>query len=68
MEFVYRRLLAHRDAGGATLLISTELDEVLSLADRIAVMVNGRFLRILDSAEVTPELLGLLMAGEEVSA
>jgi simple sugar transport system ATP-binding protein len=66
MEFVYRRLLAHREGGGATLLISTELDEVLSLADRIAVMVNGRFLRILDAAEVTPELLGLLMAGEEV--
>jgi simple sugar transport system ATP-binding protein len=68
MEFVYRRLLAHREEGGATLLISTELDEVLSLSDRIAVMVNGRFLRILDAAEVTPELLGLLMAGEEVPA
>jgi simple sugar transport system ATP-binding protein len=65
-EFVYRRLLDHRAAGGATLLISTELEEILSLSDRIAVMVKGRFLRILDADEVTLELLGLLMAGEEV--
>jgi simple sugar transport system ATP-binding protein len=67
-EFVYRRLLDHRRNGGATLLISTELEEILSLADRIAVMVDGRFLRILDSGEVSLELLGLLMAGEDVPA
>jgi ABC-type uncharacterized transport system ATPase subunit len=67
-EFVYRKLLDHRRNGGATLLISTELEEILSLSDRIAVMVDGRFLRILDSSEVTPELLGLLMAGEDVPA
>jgi general nucleoside transport system ATP-binding protein len=66
MEYVYRRLLEHKKAGGATLLISTELDEILSLSDRIAVMVEGRFLRILDAAEVDPEVLGLLMAGEAV--
>ena len=40
-EFVYRQLLDHRAAGGATLLISSELEEILSLADRIAVMVQG---------------------------
>jgi simple sugar transport system ATP-binding protein len=68
MEYVYRRLLEHKRGGGATLLISTELDEILSLSDRIAVIVEGRFLRILDAAEVDPELLGLLMAGEAVSA
>jgi ABC-type uncharacterized transport system ATPase subunit len=68
MEYVYRRLLEHKKGGGATLLISTELDEILSLSDRIAVIVEGRFLRILDAAEVDPEVLGLLMAGEAVPA
>ncbi len=67
-EFVYRKLLEHRQAGGAILLISTELDEILSLADRIAVMVNGRFLRVLESSDVTVDELGLLMAGEELTA
>jgi ABC-type uncharacterized transport system ATPase subunit len=68
MEYVYRRLLDHKKEGGGTLLISTELDEILSLSDRIAVMVDGRFLRILDAAEVDPEVLGLLMAGQDVPA
>jgi len=64
MEFVYRRLLEHKLRGGATLLISTELDEILSLSDRIAVMVDGRILRILRNEEADPETLGLLLAGE----
>jgi simple sugar transport system ATP-binding protein len=63
-EFVYQRLLEHRDRGGAMLLISVELDEIVSLSDRIAVMVRGRFIRILEGREADPELLGLLMAGE----
>jgi ABC-type uncharacterized transport system ATPase subunit len=63
MEFVYRRLMEHKREGGATLVISTELDEVLSLADRIAVIVDGRFLEIIDADEADPERLGLLMAG-----
>jgi simple sugar transport system ATP-binding protein len=63
-EFVYGRLLEHRASLGATLLISTELDEVLSLADRIAVIVDGRFLDIIDHDDFDPEVLGLLMAGE----
>lgn len=64
-EFVYRELLAHRDRGGATLLISVELEEILSLSDRIAVMGRGRFIRILEAADADVELLGLLMAGED---
>jgi ABC-type uncharacterized transport system ATPase subunit len=64
-EFVYQRLLEHRERGGATLLISVELDEILSLSDRIAVIVRGRFVRILEARSADPELLGLLMAGEE---
>jgi ABC-type uncharacterized transport system ATPase subunit len=65
IENVYRRLLAYRDDGGAILLLSTELEEILALADRIAVIVGGRFIRILDVAEANAERLGLLMAGED---
>ena len=67
VEFVYTRILEHRDRGGATLLISTELDEILSLADRIAVIFGGRFLRTLDRSEATASTLGLLMAGQEAA-
>ena len=62
IEFVHERILAERDAGRALLLFSTELDEVLALADRIAVMYAGKILAIVDSS-VGREKLGLLMAG-----
>jgi ABC-type uncharacterized transport system ATPase subunit len=62
MEFVHRRIVAERDRGAAVVLVSTELDEVLGLADRIAVMYHGRI-----AGEVPPgtpaEEIGLLMAG-----
>ena len=64
MEFVYSTLLERRRAGSALLLISTELDEILSLSDRIAVIANGRLLRILEAADADAETLGLLMGGE----
>jgi general nucleoside transport system ATP-binding protein len=67
-EFIYERLARYKRAGGAILLISTELDEVLSLADRIAVMVSGRFPRVLGANEANAELLGMLMGGERVLA
>ena len=44
------------------LLVSAELDEILSLADRIAVMYRGKIAGVLDSGEATPELLGYMMA------
>jgi simple sugar transport system ATP-binding protein len=66
IENVYRRLLSYRDAGGAILLVSIELDEILTLADRIAVMVKGRFIRTLNIADADAERLGLLMAGEDI--
>jgi simple sugar transport system ATP-binding protein len=65
IESVYRRLLEYRDAGGAILLLSIELDEVLSLSDRVAVMVQGRLTRPIDVEEADPERLGLMMAGED---
>ena len=62
IEFVHERILAERDAGRAVLLFSTELDEVLALADRIAVMYRGEIIKIVPST-VTAQELGLLMAG-----
>ena len=62
IEFVHKRIIAERDAGRAVLLFSTELDEVLALADRIAVMYRGEILAIVPSG-VSAQELGLLMAG-----
>jgi len=62
-EFIHQRLVQQRDAGAAILLISVELDEILSLADRIAVLYKGQIIDTLPAAEATPERLGLLMAG-----
>jgi len=62
IEFVHERILSERDQGCGVILFSTELDEVMALADRIAVMYRGEILQIVDSG-VTREELGLLMAG-----
>jgi len=62
IEFVYERLLAERDANRAVLLISSELDEVTALADRIAVIYKGEIVGIV-SPDITREKLGLMMAG-----
>jgi len=61
-EFIHRKLVEARDGGMAVLLVSAELDEVLSLADRIAVMYRGKIAGVLDASEATPELLGYMMA------
>ena len=61
-EFIHRKLVDARDTGMAVLLVSAELEEVLSLADRIAVMYRGRIAGVLDAAEATPEVLGYMMA------
>jgi ABC-type uncharacterized transport system ATPase subunit len=52
-----------RDRRTAVLLVSAELDEIMSLSDRIAVMYKGRILDTLDAKDATREQLGLLMAG-----
>jgi simple sugar transport system ATP-binding protein len=62
IEFVYEKLLSERAANRAVLLISSELDEVIALADRIAVIYRGEIVGIV-SADVTREKLGLMMAG-----
>ncbi len=63
IEFIHRRLIEMRDAGKAILLISAELEEILSLADRIAVMHGGRIVGEMPAAEADPQRIGLLMAG-----
>jgi simple sugar transport system ATP-binding protein len=69
MEFVHQRIVHERDRGAAVVLVSTELDEVLGLADRIGVMYRGRIVGEVDPT-VPAEEIGLLMAGSpsEVSA
>jgi simple sugar transport system ATP-binding protein len=63
IEFIHRQLVDQRDAGVAVLLVSAELDEVLSLSDRVAVIYEGEIQAILPIAEATREMVGLLMAG-----
>jgi ABC-type uncharacterized transport system ATPase subunit len=63
IEYIHRRIIEQRDAGAAILIVSTELDEVLAVADRIAVMFEGRIVGILDDDDATYENLGLLMGG-----
>jgi ABC-type uncharacterized transport system ATPase subunit len=62
IEFVHRRLVEERDRGTAVVIVSTELDEVIALADRIAVMYRGRVVGIV-SPDTSREVLGLMMAG-----
>ncbi len=62
IEFVHRRIIAERDAGTPVLVVSTELDEVMALADRIAVMYRGTVVGIVDG-DTDRDVLGLMMAG-----
>ncbi len=63
IEFIHQRLIELRDAGKAILLVSVELDEIMSLSDRIAVMFDGRIMGERDPATTDQRELGLLMAG-----
>ena len=62
IEFIHRRIVDVRDQGCAVLLISSELDEVVALADRIAVMYRGRLVGIVPP-DTGRDVLGLMMAG-----
>lgn len=64
-EYVHRRLLAERDRGSAVLLISTELEEILNLSDRIAVIYEGEIMGIVPAEKANIEELGLMMAGSK---
>jgi general nucleoside transport system ATP-binding protein len=63
IEYIHRQIVKQRDAAIAVLIVSSELDEVLALSDRIAVMYRGRIVDIVPAKEATREELGLMMAG-----
>jgi simple sugar transport system ATP-binding protein len=63
IEFVHKKLVELRDEGKAVLLVSLELDEVMILSDRIAVMYDGKIVGILDAKDATEKKLGIMMAG-----
>jgi simple sugar transport system ATP-binding protein len=63
VEYIHSRIIEKRDQGCAVLLVSSELDEIMDLSDRIAVMFRGKIIDILSADEATKETVGLLMAG-----
>lgn len=63
-KYIQRRIVEARDRGAAVLLVSTELDEILELSDRIMVLYEGQIMGIVTQKEATRETLGLMMAGE----
>lgn len=63
IEFIHKQIVALRDAGKAILLVSVELDEIMSLSDRIAVMFDGRLMGFRDPDKTDERELGMLMAG-----
>ncbi|MDP6902179.1 MAG: ABC transporter ATP-binding protein, partial [Acidimicrobiales bacterium] len=63
IEFIHRRILEQRDKGTAVLLVSAELDEILGLSDRIAVLYDGKIMDVIDARDADREKIGLLMAG-----
>ncbi|GAB4426420.1 MAG: ABC transporter ATP-binding protein [Anaerolineales bacterium] len=65
IEYIHKEIVAMRDRGVGVLLISAELDEIMALADRIAVMYRGQIVATVDAKEATREKLGLWMAGSQ---
>ncbi|MGC9333398.1 MAG: ABC transporter ATP-binding protein [Anaerolineae bacterium] len=63
IEYIHRRMIQKRDEGVAVLLVSVELDEIMALSDRIAVIYEGQIVGTVDADEISREKLGLLMAG-----
>jgi ABC-type uncharacterized transport system ATPase subunit len=63
IEYIHNRIIEKRDQGCAILLISTELDEIMQLSDRIAVLYRGKILSIVDAVNVTKQEVGIMMAG-----
>ena len=62
IEFIHQQIIGMRDRGAAVFLVSAELDEILSLSDRIGVLYRGSLVGVFDAADTTREQLGYLMA------
>jgi ABC-type uncharacterized transport system ATPase subunit len=63
IEYIHKRIIEKRDEGCAVLLVSPELDEIMELSDRIAVMYRGKIVAIVPAEKATKAYIGLLMAG-----
>jgi len=67
IEFIHKRLIEQRKKGKAVLLVSLELDEIMNISDRIAVIYDGKIIDILNPRETNEEEIGLLMAGHKLT-
>ena len=67
-DFVHNKILEERDRGGAVLLVSTDLEEVRSMSDRLLVMYEGEIMGEVDPATTKVEDIGLMMAGSKIEA
>lgn len=65
IEYIHERLVAERDAGKAVLLMSLEMEEVLNVSDRIAIIYEGEIVGIVNASETDENELGLMMAGSK---
>jgi ABC-type uncharacterized transport system ATPase subunit len=63
IEYIHKRMVEQRDQGAAVLIVSTELDEVLAVGDRVAVMQGGQIVGIVEGEDATYEKVGMLMGG-----
>jgi len=63
IEYIHKCIIQKRDEGCGVLLVSPELDEIMELSDRVAVMYRGRIIAIVPNKGITKEYIGLLMAG-----
>jgi len=68
IEYIHKRLVEQRDSGKAVLLVSLELDEILDLSDRIAVISHGEIVGIVDAASTNEKAVGLMMTGVKAEA
>jgi len=67
IEYIHGKLIEQRDNGAAVLLVSTEMEEILKISDRIAVMYEGRIMGIVRPKETTAEKMGLMMGGNDLA-
>ena len=63
IEYIHKRLVEQRDSGKAVLLVSLELDEILNVSDRIAIINNGELIGVVNADETNENEVGLMMAG-----
>jgi ABC-type uncharacterized transport system ATPase subunit len=67
IEYIHSKLIEQRDSGAAILLVSTEMEEILKMSDRIVVMYEGRVMGIVSPCDTTSEKMGLMMGGTEIT-